>query len=259
MYIYLSPFKKLRIKKLKLQARFNDYITKFDERLHVFEDSSLVNWNNNKDKIKIKFKLLTKNKIASFNQSNNTIYIRNMKSLRAIYHELLHAASSKIAKSYRSVGFHYKDKNIDIGNGLNEGYTELLTRRYFKANYTTLYGIELHYAKYLEMIIGREQMERYYLKADIESLINYLTKYDSINNIFDFLYGIDKINYNIKSININDIVHLNRLLLSWYLKKLKDDLFKNRINEDEFKSKSIEYMNNICDFNFKLEPKKKIK
>ena len=70
----------------------------------------------------------------------NTIYINEDQINQIeyiIYHELFHMASSYIAKKKVISGFQH-DK---LYEGINEGYTQLLTNRYFKEDLEA-YGIE---------------------------------------------------------------------------------------------------------------------
>lgn len=112
------------------------------------------------------------------------------------YHELFHASSSYYNQSKLEFhsGFHHQHVNErkDIGRGFNEGYTELLTHRYFGSHDDSGYSNELHYARLVEHLIGKEKMQSLYLKSSLNELINELCKYNSLENVLKFIENMDK-------------------------------------------------------------------
>lgn len=112
------------------------------------------------------------------------------------YHELFHASSSYYDenKLVLNSGFHHQHINEkkDIGRGFNEGYTELLTQRYFGKNGDSGYSNELHYAKLIEHLIGKEQMQSFYFKSSLDDLITKMCKYNSLENVLKFIENMDK-------------------------------------------------------------------
>ncbi len=143
--------------------------------------------------------LLEKNKNENANGSyspTGVIAIHKKNDKGTFYHELFHAASSYYNedKMEFNSGFHHQNVNEkkDIGIGINEGYTELLTERYFDSNNESGYSNELHYAKLVEHIIGREKMQSYYLESSLNDLIMELCKYNSLENTLKFLENMDK-------------------------------------------------------------------
>ena len=75
----------------------------------------------------------------------------------------------------------------NIGIGLNEGYTELLAKRYFDKSNNNGYIFETQIAKLLELIIGQEKMESYYFNANLYGLIEELRKYNNFYSIDNLL------------------------------------------------------------------------
>ena len=71
-----------------------------------------------------------------------------------IYHELFHMASSKFINKFKIYcGF----RQNNIGRAINEGYTELLTYRYFSLDNSSSYTYE-----YLKIIV--ENLENIQMK-----------------------------------------------------------------------------------------------
>ena len=89
-----------------------------------------------------------------------------------IYHELFHMASSCFRGNVVYSGF---SQDL-VGLGLDEGYTELLTRRYFKQQMHSriTYEDEVKLSSFIEKVIGRAKMESLYLKANIKGLLKFL-------------------------------------------------------------------------------------
>lgn len=131
---------------------------------------------------------------GDYDSINRTINLYNEVSTTTIYHELFHVSSSYYDKQKEIIfsGFHHHSKKKDIGRGLNEGYTELLTNRYFGNDNDSGYKNETHYAKLIEGLIGKEQMQSFYLKSDLDSLISELSKYNSVESVMQFIDDLDK-------------------------------------------------------------------
>lgn len=111
-----------------------------------------------------------------------------------LYHELLHMASSYNHKEKDVSGFLNEIKTtfstIKIGSILNEGYTELLTKRYFKCTDNEYYKKEVILASRIEEFIGREEMEKAYFEGNLDYII------ERFNDAgIDGLSFIQEINY----------------------------------------------------------------
>lgn len=128
------------------------------------------------------------------------------------WHELFHFASMIKTKDGCGCGFKRGNlkKNFVLGTALNEGYTQLMTERYFSNNIETV-GESFSYrfceriAKNIEIIIEKSKMEKLYLMADLRGLINELALYDEAENIVDFLKAFDNLKEMIESNIIGDI------------------------------------------------------
>lgn len=108
-------------------------------------------------------------------------------------HELLHMASTYKKGIVIFSGFEQNiGKKFHAGSGLNEGYTELLNRRYFSsAKVKGSYPEQQFIALGIEQIIGREKMETLYFNADLEGLVEELSKYVSVSDVHKLLRTID--------------------------------------------------------------------
>lgn len=129
------------------------------------------------------------NRVGWYSVANNKInYNENNDSMHIIFHEILHMASGIKDKvnDISFCGFSQKTRDKVIGNGLNEGYTELLTQRFFDDKSET-YLIETAVARMCQEIIGQEKMTQLYFKADLKGLIDEFCKYTERKDVLDFL------------------------------------------------------------------------
>lgn len=166
-----------------------------------------------------------------FDCINNKIRIKNSKT---IWHELFHLSSGiydqKNFVEYN--GFRqtkYRPLFTDIGFGLNEGYTQLLTERYFKdKELNNDYNLEKIIANNLELLIGQSKMEQLYFKADLYGLVEELKNYIIEEEIYDFIKCVDHIsefqsaisNYKGKEYNIKmgELLELLRKINIFFIK-----------------------------------------
>ncbi len=122
---------------------------------------------------------------ACYNYAYNYIYYTDISiKFRSLYHELFHVASAFIEGSTIFNGYleetvedlKYFNTVSERGMGLNEGYTELLSERYF--NSATQCDLERLFAKQLEKIVGAEFLKEHYFKPHgIDALIEKLSEY----------------------------------------------------------------------------------
>ena len=87
---------------------------------------------------------------------------------------------------------------MSAGCGLNEGYTELLNKRYFSKckKDRGAYPEQQFIALGIEEIVGRERMESLYFDADLEGLVKELSQYASVEEIHELLRVIDECHKN---------------------------------------------------------------
>lgn len=130
---------------------------------------------------------------------------RNYES--TIDHELFHTASTIVDSDEGMVftGFaQIKYVNNKIGVGLNEGYTQHLTEKYFgnKKKLLKAYTYEKNIACAVEMIVGEKQMQSLYLNANLKGLVDILKQYNTEEKIYDFITTLDLVNKYLQQ-NIN--------------------------------------------------------
>ena len=196
-YLFLSPdlikeFSSIDLSHIN-ESEFKNIIEYFANLLiKVFPSYNLTNLYNNINSLIVNDVSLT-NKGGRYNSKDNTIDVDNKYS---IYHELFHMASSTFVDNINYSGFHQSSNyyKMDIGRGLNEGYTEILTHRYFGDKIQGKYGAylnEIKIAHNLEKIIEQEKMEMIYLNSDLNALIDELKKYSSEEEILNFITMVD--------------------------------------------------------------------
>ena len=130
----------------------------------------------------------------SYHPEDNTIYIEKETAHELIFHELFHMASSKCEGDNIYCGFVEWTAEDMIGKGLNEGYTQRLAEKYFNCDSTNVYYEEVLFAKLTELIVGEEEMSKFYFTSDLGGLIKELEKYSSLEDIMSFIETIDVIN-----------------------------------------------------------------
>jgi len=187
-----------------------------------------------------------------YDYDSNTIFIYNNKYDKTIFHELFHMASSNIiSKQRKFIGFHQYTSllgTLDIGKGINEGYTEYLTQELFGENNRCGYNFEVFMASYTEAIIGCDKIAKYYLKADLKGLINEMSKYEKKENVYTFLRGLDYYNRNCRDKKVRENVCLCvdyciNFIFTSYLNHLR------YMYDNNFMSKDDVIENIICVYN----------
>lgn len=194
--------------------------------------------------------------------SINEVIVSEKKYSLSIDHELMHMASSIFDEtSGRSfVGFAQEKDGNHIGFGLTEGYTQLLTERYFgkKKKILDAYPIEKSIAQRLEVIIGQKKMEPLFFKADLYNLVKELKKYNNEEDIRNFIGDVDLLNKHAwrKSMLPSDKKIMNSRLKSTDLFLLKTCLKKLNFEKQNGIITAEELQNNVQSFLLLFEDKK---
>ena len=170
--------------------------------------------NNIRDLTIIERETLSKKRLISkfqktilgiYNIGKNRIKTLSDNYIFSIFHELFHMSSSIIEHNMIFSGFYqsfrnYSDfskpkyKSFKIGYGLDEGYTELLTQRYFGdiVNIQSqAYEVGKYFSQMLEIVVGKERMEKFYFSADLYGLVKELEQYQTEESILKFLKSLD--------------------------------------------------------------------
>lgn len=254
------------------------YSLKFNEQLRYFtkgmtenfKEEDLQNFFNNINSLKIETIKKKKSKfhnyytIGTYDTDINTVYITNETADIAIYHELFHMASTKMDDdNVTRTGFHYINKHGNVGIGINEGYTYLLSKRYFEDSKYG-YNYELVIAEKLEEIIDKEKMESLYLNANLYGLINELRQYEDEKEIMKFIYNIDFITSIVGDKKRNSlgrkylqdsIYSASDFLIRCYFKKRLNEFDNGMISYEVLESSIFNYIEEL-DLRFKIEKEK---
>lgn len=228
-----------------------------------FSKDSLINFYNNVNEVKIK-----RNGGIMFLSDDDGMYSCEKNEIEyctitSIYHELFHMASS-VFDDERKLGYsgfrqaYYKPgselKGINIGIGINEGYTELLAHRYFgdKHKMPNAYEFEVSIVEKLEKIVGQDEMKRLYLNANLLGLITNLKQYACEEDILNFISGVDLISKHSNDLFLlkNDkmkvsIINVYTFLLQTYTIKLKKQVENGIITINEFAEQSTQYIKSL--------------
>ncbi len=179
--------------------------------------------------------------------------------LKSIFHELFHMLSTIDTEEVLFSGFslYIPSKKLDIGNGINEGYTELLNKRYFKDYLNEedhTYEKETLLVKYLELIIGKKTMENLYSKASLYGLVEELKKYNNNQEIKKFIYNMDKLLwlerfdnkwFRVKKLAKKTIKEIIVFLTVSYSRKKEMEYKKGNITIEVYQEEVTHYFENL--------------
>lgn len=181
---------------------------------------------------------------------------------KSISHELLHLSSTIINGKIKYAGFNQSSRDFDIGDGINEGYTSLLDKRYFNTN-TDSYNLYQQLVLLIEKIIGQEKMTKMYFEADLYGLIEELSKYCYKDTAYELIKNIDFLFERTEKLEINNISEneifecqqsskrITEILFSCYVNKLKFSVQEGLITIDELFKFLSKFSNDLA-FNVKL-------
>ena len=238
-----------------LSKKMGEDIKTFYERLSsVLTEENLITLNRNIKRISVrdtlinkvdkKFKerdidLTEKLKIIIGGQylpKSNKILIYNESFKTIIFHELMHMASTVKKDGTVFTGFMQNHANgLFIGRGLNEGYTQVLTERYFSDYMGDLgdaqaYPYETSIIRSLEQIIDPKFMENCYFRNDLNAVINELSKYSSLDKARTFISDMDlvmtySVNFNPLLVDKKAAMQQSKIRIDSFL----IDSFKNKL------------------------------
>lgn len=237
------------------KSEFLKYVKEFKNIvIKNINPSNLTNFYNNINNLTITTanydllkKLFGKNLSATYNTKTNKIKLNsNGQENESIFHELFHMSSAVFKNNSLYAGFKQKifNSKFEIGTGINEGYTQLLTERYFsdKPNTKYSYPYEKDIALQLEKIIGEDKMQKFYFNANLLGLINELEKFASRQDVFDFIANMDfickqsnKLLYlpKHKDLIVSKLSQITNFLFNVYKNKLIDFYNKGFISKKE--------------------------
>ncbi len=250
----------------EIDEEFIHAVIHFDETIrHFMPHYDLTNFYNNVKTLKIGTDKLNKKNLfllpkfiieGCYSTTDNYILLNEDYNLITLYHELFHVSNNIIDENKKEFGgFEQQYKEDVIGVSLNEGYTELLNKRYFCTSddlSKTSYLLEVNIVSLLEDIVGKEKMETLYSKSDFYGLIEYLKQYKSEEEIFKFINDSDcLLDYNKKKFDINSneiqqiIDDIIIFLSECYTLKLKGDLENKQISNDIFCEELMNFLKKV--------------
>ena len=280
-YRLCRDFKAKKIKQIKVKPEINNDLKEYDlTKLNIkqynyaiktfynvmknnFSNDQLSFFYNNISNLRIidsnnglLYKIfLNTNYVANYDTKDNKIRIYNPDCYTAIYHELIHMSSSICKNGIHYTGFkQYSLKPgsfINIGQGINEGYTQLLTERYFgySRELRGVYEYEMHLMKNIEKVIGKEKMENLFFKANLKGLIEELNKYLSEDEIFSFINNVDFLNKHLK----DDFNNIEKGMIENSIKSTSEFTLKlfiidicNKYKNGEITANDVEIMLESC-------------
>lgn len=265
-----KEFKPKNIKKVKLppelkveaneidydelsKRQYGNLLLEFSKKIiEELPEKNLTNFYNNIRTLKVGLKKEEKERnsntttVGTYETKKNQVKFTNEEKKQVVFHELFHMASSKYQNGITYSGFSQSKflSGLKIGNGLNEGYTETMSERYFGRNYSVSSGYR--YATFVvarvEEIVGRERMEELYLNADLLGLINELKKYNSEENIMKFIastdflldrFSLKKFIFREKGKIKKSLRNVNKFLAESYANFIKEQLDEGKISYDK--------------------------
>lgn len=164
--------------------------------------------------------------IGEYNIKENVIYIDSRYIDRIediIYHELFHMLSSTRKKDRCYSGLN----NEGLFVSFNEGYTEVLTKRYFgDRSKMKAYTLERDFAELIEIVAGQAEMENLYSKIDYRGLLERLSMYGDMSELYIKIGGMNTVRKNCTSSNMDKCILLYKksllMVIEMFIKKCKN-------------------------------------
>lgn len=220
------------------------YVEELCENLSS-EDLKLVCENFKTLSVEKKDKLSERHVIGTYSHFLNEIIYANK---HALGHEFLHMASSTYDKEndINFFGFKQTDDNNIIGNALNEGYTELLNVRFYKASLDEIsYFDEVKIAAMLELFFDSEkEMTHLYFSCDLPGFIKHFEKYSPREEIIKLIVDMDDYmiykTHNADFLGLMKLVSIYQRIYKWFISKNSNyeklKRLEQLINEDRLVS-----------------------
>ena len=164
-------------------------------------------------------------------------------------HELLHLATTYRRGVVVSMGFQQVVPGVNFaGAGLNEGYTELINKRYFEKK--TGNDIKMIYGAYeeqqifsigIERLIGRKKMEQLFFDADLDGLVQEMTKYTDRQTAIGLISKIDNFHFSKEKETKERLsAEIKSTLANLIQRKIDNRLNNGEITEDIHKKMSLD-------------------
>lgn len=237
--------------KQKIDAEKIEFLKPIIEKLKNYtSEENLLTAYNNLQNIKVKRKplLIIFGITGAYNVKTNSI---SYSLSNSIGHEFLHLASAYYEKKSKVIfgGFCQRKGMASIGDGINEGYTELLASRIYNKNgKPKSYESRVKVAKLIEFFFDEpKDMESLYFNFNLPGLIHHLEQFAKREDIIKLLLDIDNMHYSSFAI-FNPLpsylsIKIQLMLYNWFAahnknpEKLKQ--FKELVCESKFASMII--------------------
>ena len=185
-----------------LSKKIKQFLITMDSKCKNFDSTIFL---DNIKKTFFKIENLNENFIDGKNGSVafGKINLFSIDTFKAINHEFLHLSSFKANE----------ESNFLILQPFIEGYTQILTDRYFNETVDeSIYPLEVLFLEKIELIIGKDFMEKEYFKGKFANFINELYKYansQTINNLISNINRVFKLEQDLEK-NISEVRYLVR-------------------------------------------------
>ena len=274
----LKEIKKIEVTKKDLKKDWNnDFSYMFRSRINEFV--KVLEEHYNKDDLKNMYNNLSTLKVSyikvrslkslwwvltgsgGYNIEKNEILLNKMFLDKAMDHELLHMSTCGKYKDIYYDGFSqfycWGEKPLEyqfnVGDGLNEGYTRVLEKRYFTNDYDITINEIL--MTNLEKIFGEAIVAKHYFKGDLYGLVQLLKLFMKDSAIKDFINDTDYLEeHDFFKLGIIKSVRRSFNFLITVYAKYEFALYKaGCINKDECHNNIISYIKNFeYDINYYL-------
>ncbi|MFA6753404.1 MAG: hypothetical protein WCR93_03970 [Bacilli bacterium] len=214
--------KNILLKDLPDQLIIPDILKKYTKKLESeFDNKSLENLYRNISNVQINKKiiLILRGLAGSYITSENKI---NYSIESALSHEFIHMASSCYDKdnNISKSGFLDFNEKAVFGRSLNEGYTELLNKRYLNPK-SSGYNEEVYIVKFFELLFDNKELENFYFTNDFISIIKILKKYMTIEEAINLISNFDlgfKLKYNFNPAYLPIYINIKSKLADIFIK-----------------------------------------
>lgn len=203
--IKLSPLLSVESKKIVIKN-----LTNVQDKSNIFNSIMQHFSHNSGEYFPITHTIRINTLINPFTKKEMTTKEEKQEIKQTLIHELLHAASTYVSPSnyQHFTGFEqttlYSVPIQNIGKAINEGYTEVITKRLLNLISLPISPFEYHtqqkdygyfyfegIANIIESIVGKEKMMELYFHSDLKGLIKELSKYKKENDIKQFIIDLD--------------------------------------------------------------------
>lgn len=254
------PMQEVKLERFKSKT-LREIVNEFVEVLQKYFPDAIDNFYRNINQADIRrrfFHTLKHDNSGYYDPRSDVDQEIQVSDYSCMFHELFHLASTIFIENGTLVGFHQEVTEKDgsqssVGSGLNEGYTELMTRRYFGEKHAMMeaYELQVQIAESLELVVGKELMEKLFLTGNLHGLIEELKQYASEDEIRRFIFNMDislsakKMNKEYYEYNKYFLREINKFLLKIFYSKQNARKARGEITEAESFDEEKAFVNRL--------------